>query len=61
MAEFCCECMKKVFKEDIPLKEVVLSDDLELCEECNEYKRVVVSIGKESLLRKILLKLLFWY
>ena len=50
MAEFCKDC----FLEINPLKEnetVVLSapDDLDFCEGCGEWKRVVVSIRRKNL------------
>ncbi len=42
MAEFCLECMRKLDGRDYPEDAVVLSTDLDLCEGCGQWKRVVV-------------------
>lgn len=48
MAEFCPECIKKVFdiKDN---REYVLSKGLCLCEECGEWKRIVICEKKRSI------------
>lgn len=43
MAEFCPECMNKFDKTHNSKWRYVLSRDLELCEECGKFKRVVVA------------------
>ena len=43
MAEFCLECLNKLDNTQDSKWRYVLSRDLELCEECGEFKRVVVS------------------
>ena len=52
MAEFCKDCYVRVCggREDDP---VILSDELELCEGCGEYKPVVVCIGQPGLLTRL--------
>ena len=42
MAEFCYECLKKVYKTDKDIKKYVLSRELNLCEECGKWKHTVV-------------------
>ena len=42
MAEFCWECFNKINAGSYPRWRYVLSLDLDLCEECGEWKRVVV-------------------
>ncbi len=45
MAEFCLECLNKMNQMNLSEKDVVLSDDLDLCESCGEMKYVVINIG----------------
>ena len=45
MAEFCLECHNKMNQMNLSEEDVILSDDLELCEGCGEIKNVVISIG----------------
>ncbi|MBQ5321289.1 MAG: hypothetical protein J6K88_04450 [Oscillospiraceae bacterium] len=42
MAEICLDCANKVFKKSDKEYNYLMSDCLELCEECGEYKRVIV-------------------
>lgn len=42
MAETCLDCFNKTFGTNHTEKEVVMSDCLELCEDCGEWKRVVI-------------------
>ena len=42
MADFCPDCVRKVFGVDRRDKDFVLSDDLCFCEECCEWKKVVI-------------------
>ena len=43
MAEFCVDCWNKLNQQDKPERAYILSFDLELCEECGEWKQVVVA------------------
>ena len=42
MAEICLECWNKLTSSNHTEKDYVLSDDLYLCENCEEYKRVII-------------------
>ena len=42
MAEFCLECLNKLNKTNDSKWRYVLSREKDLCEECGEYKRVVI-------------------
>ena len=42
MAEFCFDCWKKINQKNFSKWEYCLSRELERCEECGEWKRVVV-------------------
>lgn len=42
MAEFCLDCLNKYSEKKATEKEYVLSWGVDLCEECGEWKRVVV-------------------
>ena len=43
MAEFCYECWNKINETHEPKWKYVLSWGKDLCEECGEYKRVIVA------------------
>ena len=58
MAEFCPECMKRYhgyYAGD--QKKYVLSKDLDLCEGCGEWKRVVVRIKRDDSLLDFILRI----
>lgn len=42
MAEFCLDCWNKLNNKSFTQKEYVLSKELELCEECGQWKSVIV-------------------
>lgn len=42
MADFCVDCWNKLNEENKSEKSYVLSRDLDLCEGCGEYKRVIM-------------------
>ena len=42
MAEICFDCYKKIYGNNEKRWRYVISRDLDLCEECGEYKRVIV-------------------
>ena len=53
MAEFCEECWKKInYIKDDSIR-FVLSKELDLCEECGEYKRVVVKVRRSTFLYRL--------
>ncbi|MBR1969947.1 MAG: hypothetical protein IKA17_06290, partial [Clostridia bacterium] len=43
MAEFCLDCLNKINGTNHGESYFVLSRDLELCEECGQWKRVVIT------------------
>ena len=42
MAEFCYDCYKKILKGKKNKHELVISKDLDWCEGCDEWKRVIL-------------------
>lgn len=48
MAEFCLECFNEFFNKELTRKDVSLSLFKELCEGCEQYKRVVVTVREEK-------------
>ncbi len=51
MAEFCPDCVRKIFEVDRKDEDYVLSDELCFCEECCEWKRVVICEKKSESLK----------
>jgi len=47
MAEFCPECFRKIHNKEDDKTKYVLSDTLNLCEGCGEYKHVIIMEQKE--------------
>ena len=43
MAEFCLDCWNKINHINDKKGKYILSYDLELCEGCGEYKRVIIA------------------
>ena len=46
MAEFCLTCWQKINNIHLSEKDVVLSKELDLCEECGKMKTVIVRYKK---------------
>ena len=46
MAEFCLDCWNEMNHTRLTEEDVILSDDLDLCEGCAEMKPVIEAIGK---------------
>ena len=42
MAEFCLDCWNKINETNYSKSKYILSDDLDLCEECDEWTHVIV-------------------
>jgi len=53
MAEFCLDCLNKLNHTHLTEEDVVLSEDLDFCEECVQLKPVIIIIGKRKKRRKI--------
>ena len=55
MAEFCLDCWNELNHTRLIEEDVVLSDDLDLCEGCAQWKPVIENIkrrGKKSWARR---------
>ena len=46
MAEFCLDCWNKLNKKEFTEKDYVLSGELDLCEECGQWKPVIVRVRR---------------
>lgn len=44
MAEFCLDCFKRLFTDDYTDDQIIVSDDLDICEGCADFKQVVIKI-----------------
>jgi hypothetical protein len=54
MAEFCVKCYNEMNGEEKTEEEFIISDDLDLCEGCAEYKHVIICEKRECVLGFIL-------
>ena len=55
MAEFCYECFKKVFDANkIDKKYIVMSKDLDLFENCGQYKPVVIKLKDKKYIFRVI-------
>ena len=43
MSEFCLDCWNEINGTNYSKNDYILSEDLDLCEGCNEWKNVIVS------------------
>lgn len=46
MAEFCLDCWNKLSNKNFTEKDYVLSRELDLCEECGEWKPVIIRVRR---------------
>lgn len=46
MAEFCLECLNKMYGRNDSTKKYIISKEYDLCEGCGEWKNVVVAERK---------------
>lgn len=44
MAEFCKDCFKELLFNDYEDSQLILSEDLDICEGCADFKQVVIKI-----------------
>lgn len=52
MAEFCLECYRKCCQpEDLKVAAVKLSDEIELCGGCGQFKQIVEEVAEPSTTR----------
>ena len=52
MAEFCLECWNKIMETSDPEAKYIISRELDFCEECGEYKHVIVAIKRRYLIKE---------
>lgn len=52
MAEICLDCWNKINGTNDSPKKYILSEDLDLCEECGEWKNVIVITRRAYYFRK---------
>ena len=50
MAEFCLECQNKAEGRNKSAAKYILSEDLQICEGCGEWKNVIVAEKQHSYL-----------
>ena len=58
MAEFCLDCWNKINDTNDTPKKYVLSRRSDLCEECGEMKRIIISVRRRYLIKQ---RLEDWY
>ncbi len=56
MAEYCLDCWNKINESEDSEKDFILSEDLDLCEGCGEWKPVIIRARKRGI--KAILNLL---
>ena len=44
MAEFCLECYNKLMDKNYKESQVIIDDELDLCEGCGEMKQTIITI-----------------
>ena len=55
MAEFCLECWNKINNTHLNQKDVILSEETDFCEECQQMKQVIICMKEKGALDRI-----FW-
>ena len=54
MSEICLDCLNKILKTNDAETRYVISRDLDLCEQCGQYKRVVVKMRFRFRMKQVL-------
>ena len=54
MAEFCLECWNKIMETNDTKKKFILSRQPDFCEECQQWKPVIICIRRWYLLYELL-------
>lgn len=52
MAEFCLECWNKIMGSDDPPQKYIFSSEPELCEECGEWKLIIIRIKQRYVFKE---------
>lgn len=50
MAEFCLDCWNKIMETNDPKQKFILSRKPDFCEECRQWKPVIIRVKKRYLL-----------
>lgn len=58
MAEFCLDCWNKINGTNDSERKYILSDEFDYCEDCGEWKRVIIRIRKSYYIRELIGELL---
>ena len=53
MAEYCLDCLNKINGTNHSSKKFIISDELDLCEGCSQWKNVVVARRRNIFIKKI--------
>lgn len=53
MAEFCLDCWNKINEANDSKRKYIISKDLDLCEECGEWKNVIIAERRGYYWRKL--------
>lgn len=61
MAEFCLKCWNELNGTDFPASEYILSEELELCEGCGEFKKVIVTERTFAKTKRLPLKIFYMF
>jgi len=56
MAEFCLECWNKIMDTNDPKEKFILSRRPDFCEECRQWKPVIIRVKKRYCLLQWLLR-----
>ena len=59
MAEFCLDCWNKLMETQDPPKKFHLSEELDFCEECGQWKPVIICVRKRYLIKEHLENFIF--
>ena len=49
MSELCVDCLNKLMGTKDSARKYIVSRELDLCEECGEWKRIVICEKKQSI------------
>jgi hypothetical protein len=52
VAEFCLDCFNKINNTNLKPSDVKISKEKDWCEECQEYKNIIVSVRRANPWRK---------
>lgn len=53
MAEFCLECWNRLNDTEYSKKKYIISEELELCEGCGEYKPIIIMERRAYYMHKL--------